>query len=123
MLVEVKKVSERDVNWAEQFRDNLKQAGWLPQGVPFLLVLPRKLFFWNGESLDAAPTVLDGTEALNPYFGELGMAPDKVHGETFELLVGTLLEKLARGEGPALLQESPVGEALLGNTIQRQVAY
>jgi len=85
--------------WAAQYRRNILAHGTLPEAPFFLIATPARMYFWrqrdSGPEEELPQFTLDPTNELGPYFQRVGLTPEKVRGETWELIVYFWLNDIA----------------------------
>ncbi|HXP84386.1 MAG TPA: hypothetical protein VN841_06680 [Bryobacteraceae bacterium] len=124
LLVEVKNSHETSEPWAARFRRNILAHGTLPIARFFLIATPERMYFWRQDDLgpkeEPPQFTMDATKELKPYLDKLGQTPEKISGQTLELIVFSWLNDVAEsGESRARqdtslrwLSESGLLEAL-----------
>lgn len=134
LIVEVKTKLNASSKWATHLRRNMLAHGTLPHAKFFLLALPDRFYLWvdnNAQSPEQEPTYsIDPQPLLKPYFDDTGLAADRISGETFELIVASLLNKLAQlnnhNQGNAQMQpwlvEPGLLDAISGGHLKHEVA-
>lgn len=101
--------------------------GLIPADAVFALVTPSRIFLWAGGAPHEDPPAVDREvdDLLGPYFARVGVAPEAIEHEAFELLVSWWLEDLGK-RGPGGASEAEAGHellrALVGARITRQDA-
>jgi hypothetical protein len=100
-IVEAKRSLGTDAVWAAQLRRNWLAHGPLPPSDAFILVLPDRLYMWNGSAPDdALPDVdIDAGPLLTPYFQRINTTPERIDPQVFEMLVAWWLEDIASPMG------------------------
>lgn len=98
LIIEVKNRLNTDRRWAAEMRRNLYAHSGLPVADNFLLALPDKFYLWR-ESANTPDVVepdfeIDAAIPLGPIFQRLGIAPESMSNETFELLINIWIEDL-----------------------------
>ena len=103
LVVEVKSRLGTGEDWARVLRRNLLAHGGAPSPQFFLLALPDRFYLWTKESQalpDAPPDhVIDPREMLSPYLSR-SAGLKGLSGQSFELVIASLLQELASGEAP-----------------------
>jgi hypothetical protein len=98
LLVESKSRCNRSADWASRMRRNLVRHGSLPSAPFFMIVLPDRIFLWkdsNSSEISGAPSrIIDASPIFDPYFDRAGVKKDTISGASFELIVGTWLNRL-----------------------------
>src|SRR4051812_39798338 len=113
LVVEVKTKRGASGEWAAQMRRNLAAHGIIHSANFFLLALPDHFFLWKGRNADPSQVSpdyeIDSQDLLLPYFQAAGIAPDKVSGQSFELIVGSWLRDLVQTSDldPGLKERHP----------------
>lgn len=97
-VIEVKNKKGTSKDWAVKLRQNLYAHGDWPQTPYFLLALPDRLYLWKNaantpEMIEPAYEV-DVTDAFKPYYERSGISPEKISGESFELLFVSWLHEM-----------------------------
>ena len=100
--VEVKTKINTSSDWAVKFRHNILMDS-LVQRIPFfLMAFPDRFYLWTEPevySIQSEPTyIIDALPVLKPYFERAGIIPEKVRGDSFELLVASWLSDLINSE-------------------------
>lgn len=134
LIVEVKTKLNASNKWAAKLRRNILAHGTLPNAKFFLLALPDRFFLWsNNDALiaDQEPTYsIDPQPLLKSYFDDTGLTADNISGETFELIVASLLSRLAQlkkntqgnGQVQQWLVESGLLDGISGGHLKHEVA-
>jgi len=131
LAVEVKAIPGTDADWASSFREFLFDEAGYPRPPFFLLATPDRFYLWDCRSDSEQPPRMwdiDAEPLLSPYFRKTGLSAGRVHGEAFELMVGTWLADLMRqrqaspGDGDQCLRESGLIETLRGGTLAYESA-
>jgi hypothetical protein len=131
LTVEVKAISGTDAEWASSFQEFLFDEAGYPRPPFFLLATPDRFYLWDCRPWpEQTPKTweFDAGPLLAPYFQRTGLSPDRIHGEAFELMVGTWLADLMRhwqassGNGEQSLRESGLIETLRGGTLAYESA-
>jgi hypothetical protein len=135
LVVEAKNKVGTSRNWAMQMRRNMLAHGQLPETTFFMLALPDRFYLWKEAPSplggDIEPTYeIDPTPLLQPYYERLGVSPGELSGESFELLVTSLLAEVlqARQNGAKLdrqsnwLTNSGLAEAITGGRVETEVS-
>lgn len=98
LITEIKKRLPATEEWATQLRRNILAHGFIPDTQYFLVVLPDRLYLWKNAGV--TPELVkpdysgDTSVLLGPYYLESGLSPEDVSGQTFEILVASLLRDL-----------------------------
>jgi hypothetical protein len=110
LVVEVKNKSGTTAEWAARMRRNIVVHSLLPSARFFLLALPDRFYLWKDKPLPQVekPTYeIDPLPFLTPYFEEIGVRPENLSSEGFELLmVSWLNELLQASELPETLKQN-----------------
>lgn len=95
--IETKVKLQTSANWVTKFYRNLMEF-WHPEDLPFfIMAFPDKFYLWRKDQLtpDYSPNyIIDATLFLQPYFTKTGIHPQCIHGESFELMVGSWLANI-----------------------------
>jgi len=98
LMVEAKNKWGTSVEWAARMRQNMYAHDLLPKAPFCLLALPDRFYLWKnaGETQEVMePTLeIDPTPFLQPYYEKFGVAPSKLTGKSFELIVAAWLNQV-----------------------------
>jgi len=98
LLIQVKNKRGTSHDWAAQVRKNILANKGLPETDLFLLALPDHFYLWkNSEKLspEIYPThAIDPIPLLRPYYEKIGIAPEKLGTNSFELIIFSLINEL-----------------------------
>lgn len=130
LLVEVKVKLGVSKDWAQQWWQTLFAEHDYPEAPYFLLAFPDRFFLWK------KAVVVDSSEEkwsfyqiealpiLKPYFEAVALHPESLSASSFELLIGSWLNRLTQIEPQqeifqeqCLLLESGLWPALLGGSV------
>jgi hypothetical protein len=103
LLVEAKATSSPSPEWAGRFARNLLAHRQLPSNLYFLLVLRNELYLWKNRPVEVAdlPDVAAKTEeVMRPYLEGIKTPLGEITGDSFELLVRSVLIDLSEGSAP-----------------------
>jgi hypothetical protein len=96
VTVEIKRSLGTDAAWAAQIRRNWLEHGLVPAADLFVIVLPDRLYMWQGSPpAGALPDVVDARPLFAPYFQRVNTTPEKIYPQAFHMLVTWWLEDLA----------------------------
>ena len=133
LAVEVKNKLETSNDWAARMRRNVLAHGLVPKVRFFLLALPDRFYLWKDmeERIELVkPTYeIDPRPFLHPYYKKSGLSPDRLSGQSFELIVTSWLGELLRADlsadtlqhGQKWLLESGLLEAIAGGYVAAEV--
>lgn len=124
VLVEAKRRAGTDSGWASELRRNLFERG-VPQADLFAVIVPDRLYVWRASSPTGARPdhMIDARPLLAPYFARVGVSPDAITPEAFEMLVSWWLDDLTRQDVVAdVLEPSGLPRAVRGGRIEREAA-
>lgn len=133
LVVEVKKKFNASTEWATRLRRNISAHGYLPPVKFFLLALPDRFYLWkNGDAshaVDEPDYEVDPRSILEPYFRQLGLTPEEISGQSFELLIASWLNEIMHSdeipatldEYKAWLVESGLYDELVGGRLAHEV--
>ncbi len=111
LVVEAKNKLGTSRNWAAQMRRNILAHGGLPETAFFMLALPDRFYLWKDAPSQLSPIEptyeIDPTSLLQPYYERLGMSPGELSGESFELLVTSLLAETLPPRQNGATQDKP----------------
>ncbi len=102
LVVEVKNKLQASPEWAARLRRNIFAHGTFPNAPYFLMVFPDQFYLWtnndtNDEDVPPAYTV-DARPIFQSYFEQSGVTPDRISGQSLELIVASWLGELIHGE-------------------------
>jgi hypothetical protein len=100
--VQLKTKMNTSSDWAVKFRHNILTDS-LAQKIPFfLMAFPDRFYLWTEPDIysnQSKPTyIIDALPVLKPYFERAGIMPEKIRGDSFELLVASWLSDLIHSE-------------------------
>ncbi|MDQ4075121.1 MAG: hypothetical protein M3220_02615 [Chloroflexota bacterium] len=102
LIVEVKRKFDASKEWAARLRRNILAHGVVPRAKFFLLALPDRFYLWKDGNLPYEPNEpdyeVDPTPILQPYFDRLGISPEDMSGQSFELLIASWLNELIHSD-------------------------
>ena len=111
LIIEIKNKQGTSRQWAAQMRRNILAHGLLPKTNMFLLALPDHFYLWK--DIDAADDVtptydINPEPLLKPYYEKVGLSPEKMSGESFELILMSWLYEIKNMEqlSPSIPQET-----------------
>src|SRR6266705_3288621 len=109
LIVEVKNKRGTSAEWAKRMRRNMYALDRRPAAPFCLLALPDKFYLWKnpGETQEVIePTLqVDPTPFLRPYYEKSGVLPDKLTGDSFELIIAAWLNEVLRTDSPLELED------------------
>lgn len=110
LAVEIKVSVRRSPEWAAKTRQYLADFGAMPDASFFLLATPDCFFFWtrptNGTDNIPPSYSCDARAFLRPFFERSSLLPEKVHHDSFQLIVGAWLGDLMDGTDAAAVSDS-----------------
>jgi hypothetical protein len=126
-IVEAKRMLGTDTAWARQLRSNWLEHGPLPAADLFVVVVPDRIYIWNGDAPAAAGPLfdIDARPLLGPYFERIGISPEQFEPRAFEMLVAWWLRDLARKappRAPSSLMPSALQDAVAGGQVVSEAA-
>jgi hypothetical protein len=100
--VQLKTKMNTSSDWAVKFRHNILTDS-LVQKIPFfLMAFPDLFYLWTEPDIysnQSEPTyIIDALSVLKPYFERAGIIPEKIRGDSFELLVASWLSDIVHSE-------------------------
>jgi len=102
LIVEIKRKTGASADWAAKWRRNILAHGGTPDVKFFLIALPDRFYLWKdtGSILEpTAPTFeIDAGPLLKPYLKEIGISPQDISGQSFELIVSAWLNSVLQNE-------------------------
>lgn len=134
LVVEVKTKLNASSRWAATLRRNILAHGTFPNAKFFLLALPDRFYLWQDNDVqieEQEPTYsIDPHPLLKSYFDDTGLSAHSISGETFELIVASLLGRLAQlkkstqenGQVQQWLVESSLLDVISGGHLKHEVA-
>jgi hypothetical protein len=100
--VEVKTKINTSSDWAVKFRHNILMDSPVQKIPFFLMAFPDRFYLWiepDIYSSQSEPTyIIEAIPVLKPYFERAGIIPEKIRGDSFELLVASWLADLINSE-------------------------
>jgi len=115
-----------DAVWASELRRNILAHGALPRADFFMVVVPDKIYVWNGRAdPQAEPAEIDARDLFAPYFERIGISPETIVSAAFEQLVFWWLNDLARSvpaDVDARLRQSGIVDVVAGGHVLSQLA-
>ena len=96
-IVEAKRSLGTDSVWAAQLRRNWLEHGPLPPSDAFILIVPDRIYMWNGLAPDEAlpDFEFDARPLFAPYFQRINVTAERIDPQVFEMLVAWWLEDIA----------------------------
>jgi hypothetical protein len=100
--VQLKTKMNTSSDWAVKFRHNILTDS-LAQKIPFfLMAFPDLFYLWTEPEIysnQSKPTyIIDAIPILKPYFERAGIMPEKIRGDSFELLVASWISDMINSE-------------------------
>ncbi len=115
-----------DAVWASELRRNILAHGALPRADFFMVVVPDKIYVWNGRAdPQAEPAEIDARDLFAPYFERIGISPETIVSAAYEQLVFWWLNDLARSvpaDVDARLRQSGIVDVVAGGHVLSQLA-
>lgn len=100
--VEVKTKMNTSSDWVIKFRHNILMDSYVQKIPFFLMAFPDRFYLWTEPGIysnQSEPTyIIDALPVLKPYFERAGIMPEKIRGDSFELLVGSWLSDMINSE-------------------------
>ena len=100
--VEVKAKINTSSDWAVKFRHNILIDNPVQKIPFFLMAFPDHFYLWTEPDIysnQSKPTyIIDALSVLKPYFERAGIMPEKIRGDSFELLVASWLSDMINSE-------------------------
>ena len=100
--VEVKAKMNTSSDWAVKFRHNILIDNPVQKIPFFLMAFPDHFYLWTEPDIysnQSKPTyIIDALSVLKPYFERAGIMPEKIRGDSFELLVASWLSDMINSE-------------------------
>ncbi|KPA18669.1 hypothetical protein MHK_001117 [Candidatus Magnetomorum sp. HK-1] len=97
LLIQVKNKRGTSHDWAAKVRKNILSHKEIPETNLFLLALPDHFYLWkNSKKLPSGiyPTHdINPIPFLTPYYEKIGIAPEKLSGESFELIISSWINE------------------------------
>ncbi len=131
LVVEAKAKCGTNSEWAAKLRRNLLEQGDVPNARFFLLAMPDRLYLWRDGGVQpevVEPTfVADARPVFGPHFERLGVEPEAVYPEVFEMMVWSWLHELVESsrhetnDFPPWLTESGLLGAVRGGWLHEEV--
>lgn len=134
LIVEAKYKFGTTREWAAHLRRNMYAHGLLPSAPFFLLALPDHFYLWKNEPdllEPVEPTFdIDPRPFLEPYYRSLGIAPEDLTGQSFELIITSWLSQILSArfpeeqskDGQEWLIQTGLHETLQGGSIHFELA-
>ncbi len=134
LVVEVKRKTNVLPEWAAKLRRNILAHGTFPKAPYFLMVFPDKFYLWTDAEahLDQSePTyTIDAHPILESYFKRAGVTPDRISGQSLELIVSSWLGEIIHSQklpenvdsSQRWLIESGLYAALAGGKFEHEAA-
>ncbi|PSB18730.1 hypothetical protein C7B65_14520 [Phormidesmis priestleyi ULC007] len=134
LVVEVKSKLNTSPEWAARLRRNILAHGTFPKAPYFLMTFPDRFYLWTDAhlQLDQVPPTytIDASPILQPYFEQVGITPEQISGQSFELIISSWLREIIYGEKPTETIEQSQGwlidsglyDALTGGKVNGAVA-
>ena len=133
LMVEVKTKLHTSPDWVAQYRRNIFSHGDLPSARFFLFAFPDRFYLWTHNSDPHAgydpDSAIDARPILGPYFERADVLPEKIRGESFELLIWWWLADVVHDDwnpanpnvSRAWLMESGLAEAIRNGRVLHEV--
>ena len=100
--VEVKAKMNTSSDWAVKFRHNILIDNPVQKIPFFLMAFPDHFYLWTEPDIysnQSKPNyIIDALSVLKPYFERAGIMPEKIRGDSFELLVASWLSDMINSE-------------------------
>jgi len=100
--VQLKTKMNTSSDWAVKFRHNILMDSPVQKIPFFLMAFPDRFYLWTEPEIysnQSEPTyIIDPLPILKPYFERAGIIPEKIRGDSFELLVASWLSDLINSE-------------------------
>ena len=100
--VEVKAKMNTSSDWAVKFRHNILIDNPVQKVPFFLMAFPDHFYLWTEPDIysnQSKPSyIIDALSVLKPYFERAGIMPEKIRGDSFELLVASWLSDMINSE-------------------------
>lgn len=100
--VEVKIQMNTSSDWATKFRHNILMDSPVQRIPFFLMAFPDRFYLWTEPDISSnqsEPTyIIDAIPILKPYFERAEIIPEKIRGDSFELLVASWLSDLINSD-------------------------
>jgi hypothetical protein len=101
-VIEAKNIKGKPRKWAIEMRRNLYEYGFLPKIPYFILALPDRLYIWknakNTPEIIEPDYEIDITELFKSYYDQLGISPEEIGHDGFELLITSWLNEIAQAD-------------------------
>ena len=98
LLIQVKNKRGTSHDWAAQVRKDILANKEIPETNLFLLALPDHFYLWkNSEKMppEIYPShSINPNPLLTPYYKKIGIAPEKLSADSFELIIFSLINEL-----------------------------
>lgn len=134
LIIEAKSKTGTSSTWAATMRRNLLAHGLMPKSKFFMLALPDRLYLWK--DVDNKPEIIEPTYEIDsmpffePYYKLSALNPERLNGESFELIVSSWMNELIRFgisssvpvEQRKQLLESGLLDVLNGGSIAIEIA-
>jgi hypothetical protein len=100
--VQLKTKMNTSSDWAVKFRHNILMDGYVQKIPFFLMAFPDYFYLWTEPEIysnQSEPTyIIDAVPVLKPYFERAEIIPEKIRGDSFELLVASWLSDMINSE-------------------------
>ncbi len=100
--VQLKTKINTSSDWAVKFRHNILMDSYVQKIPFFLMAFPDRFYLWTEPDIysnQSKPTyIIDALPVLKPYFERAGIMPEKIRGDSFELLVASWLSDMINSE-------------------------
>jgi hypothetical protein len=100
--VQLKTKMNTSSDWAVKFRHNILMDSPVQRIPFFLMAFPDRFYLWTEPEVYSSQTeptyIIDAIPVLKPYFERAGIIPEKIRGDSFELLVASWLSDLINTE-------------------------
>jgi hypothetical protein len=100
--VQLKTKMNTSSDWAVKFRHNLLMDNHTQKISFFLMAFPNRFYLWTEPEIysnQSKPTyIIDAVPVLKPYFERAEIIPEKIRGDSFELLVASWLSDMINSE-------------------------
>jgi hypothetical protein len=100
--VQLKTKMNTSSDWVIKFRHNILMDSYVQKIPFFLMAFPDRFYLWTEPDIysnQSEPTyIIDALSVLKPYFEKAGIIPEKIRGDSFELLVASWLSDMINSE-------------------------
>lgn len=134
LIAEIKRKTGVSAEWAAKWRRNMLSHGELPDAKYFLIALPDRFYLWKDAGTVPEPTAptfeIDAGPVLKPYLDQIGISPEEISPQSFEMIVSEWLNSILHDRAPLnnkdddlnWLNRSGLLEAVSGGSIKDEVS-